>query len=103
MKIKAWQIQPGMMINAGGKSNKYWELVTAVRSRGKELEYAHFNVHDSYGGQMVGTLDRNQKVRVIAGKKKKVAVRLVLDDLFKNKWDIRNCIETVRLIQAMEN
>jgi hypothetical protein len=101
MKLMASAIKPGMVIciKRNGKWNDYC-LVTAI-SGYSEIEYTHLDYQDSYGGLLIGSIKRDEVVKVMAGKERKLIISKIKDDVFRNLHDIENVIDTIRLIEAM--
>ena len=102
MKIKAKEIQPGMVIGID-RGDNYGDISLVIATKGfVSVEYTHFNYIDSYGGAMIGTIDGKTKVKVITGKKRDKVIKSVKNDLFRNRQDVEKDIEMIWLIQAMD-
>jgi hypothetical protein len=105
MKIKAAQIKPGMVICRKRK----WKreiiedlfLVTAISGRSK-IEYTHLDYQDSYGGLLVGDIDGEEDVDVIKNERRKRIIKEITKEVWRNYHDIKNIIDTLRLIEAMD-
>ncbi len=102
MKIKAKEIQPGMVIGIN-RGRGYDDICLVIATKGfVSVEYTHFDYIDAYGGAMVGTLDGKTKVKVITGKKRQKVIKSIKYDLFKSYNDTQKDIDTIWLIQAMD-
>lgn len=103
MKIKAARIKPGMVIRVSYNNNvKECCLVMAVSGH-KSVEYTHISVNDFYGDVVVGTLDGNETVKVIKGKLRKLIIAQIRSDVYKHSFAINNIIDTINLIQSMDD
>ena len=103
MKIKAYEIQPGMVISKMIGDLENISLITALSSRTvKTISFAHFGFQDSFGGQMVGTYKTNQKVKVIKGVKRQQIIKKILEDVWRWQLSAERDVEMIRLIQAMD-
>ena len=101
MKIKAKEIKPGMVIGIK-RIKKYNDICLVTACSGyTEIEYTHLDLQDAYGGLVVGTLDGEEKVKVINGDQRKYIIDVIKKDVFKNLHDIENVVDTIRLIEAM--
>ena len=102
MKIKAKDIQPGMVIgiNRGGGYDDI-SLVTATKGY-DTVEYTHFDYQDGYMGKLVGTLDGKIKVKVIKGNQRQKVIKKIKTDLHRLYWDAKTDIDLIWLIQAMD-
>ena len=103
MKIKANEMQPGMVIGID-RGHNYEDVSLVIAKKGfVEVEYTHFDFQDSYHGAMVGTIKGKKKIKVIKGKKRRRVIEQIKSDLHKNYHDVSRNIDTVWLILAMDN
>lgn len=101
-KIKAREIKPGMVINTRPNDNDVYGycLVTAC-SGYVDISYTHFNYNDSFGGQMVGTLNGKDKVLLITGETRNSIIKNIKDDVFKALHYAERNVDLIRLIESM--
>jgi len=103
MKIKAFEIQPGMVISKKIGDLEDISLITALSSRTvKTISFAKFNLRDSFGGQMVGIYKTNQKVKVIKGARRQCIIKEILEDVRRWQLAAERDVEIIKLIQAMD-
>jgi len=105
MKIKANQIKPGMVISIKRhiKKKSFEDICLVVAIKGKqEVEYTHLDFQDPYYGLMVGTINGEQVVQVVEGKKRKFIIQEITKEIYRSLHDTENIINTLKLIEAME-
>ncbi len=104
MKIKAREIQPGMVISRMiGANGDFEDLSLVISKKGyTSVEYKHFDYMDSYHGIMVGTMKGKEKIKVITGKKRAKVIKSIKSDLYRNLFDTERNIDFVWLILAMD-
>ena len=94
-------MKPGMLVQF---PNGSIDLVTAISKKlTKDIEYTHIQLVDPYWGRMIGSTERNTEVKVIQGEKKKVLIQEILEGLWKRRQDVKEEIELVELIKAMDS
>ncbi len=101
MKIikKAAHIKPGMLIET---DNKSIVLVTAIQGKIK-IEYTHLDYETSINGLMVGTIDRDTKIKIITGEEKTLIVNLILKNTYQELSSINSIVDTIKLIKSMDD
>jgi len=104
MKIKAREIKPGMVIARRQNSKKYDDIVLIISKDGfgKEISYVHYDYQDAYIGLMCGYIDKDEKVKVLTGKKRKKVLEKILSDLFLLRRDAERNVDLLRLIMELE-
>jgi len=103
MKIKAYKIKPGVVIGVD-RGDNYGDicLVTAIKRKGLvNIEYVHIDLLMAYHGKLVGSIDRETKVKIIKGKKRKEVINKIKKEVFKSLHDVEEDINTIRLIEEM--
>ncbi len=104
MKIKADDIQPGMVIGVDNEEGTFRSvyLITATGASGlKEFNFTGLDLQQAYGGLLGGSLDSNKKVKVYKGKNRTHIIESMKKDVFRNLRDIEYLIDTIRLIEVM--
>ena len=100
--IKAMNIKPGMLIDITNDSRSPdISLITATEGKVK-VQYTHFTLHDTYCEGLIGTIVGEKLVDVITGEKRKELIQKCLDGAYKRYFNARDDINTIRLIQAMD-
>jgi hypothetical protein len=106
-KIKAFNIKPGMVIEitrvVGKPVRKFPDIALVLAVTGRDIvEYTHFNFQDAYGGQMVGTLNGHNTVKVITGEQRHHVIEVILTEVFRSLHDANQNVDIIKLIQAMD-
>ncbi len=101
--MKAYKIKPGMIIQTG--DNDYGIcLVTAVRRECNRIAYTHLDYKYCTDDLLVGFLKRDEKVKVIKNPGRRAAIiDVILHNVYKSLHRVRRTVDTVKLIQGVEN